>query len=101
MPDTGELEALPVRIAQPWDQGVVPELQGRAVERLEAAGFTDATLLVLTINSRARRFYGLAGWSPDGGEQLTAIGGADLAELGYRVVLPTGDQADPSVTSRG
>jgi ribosomal protein S18 acetylase RimI-like enzyme len=96
---TGELAALYVSPSC-WDRGVGQELLGRAVAHLARAGFTTATLWVLETNARARRFYAAAGWSPDGRGQLTRIGNADLAELRYRIVLPSGPGSDPSVTSR-
>ena len=77
-PGTGELAALYVSPAR-WDHGVGRGLIGLAVEHLGAAGFATATLWVLATNTRARRFYEAGGWSPDGAEQWTHIGGARRA----------------------
>lgn len=46
--------------------GVGRELFGAATRALREAGYTRATLWVLEVNERARRFYERAGWSWDG-----------------------------------
>jgi RimJ/RimL family protein N-acetyltransferase len=54
-----------------------------AIEAL-CARFDAATLWVLADNRRARRFYELAGWRPDGASKRGEIGGRELTELRYR-----------------
>jgi ribosomal protein S18 acetylase RimI-like enzyme len=97
---TGEVAAVYL-LPTHWDRGIGRELLLLAVGRLAAAGFETATLWVLASNARARRFYEAAGWSPDGTEQLTRIGGVDLPELRYRTLLANERTTPPSVTSRG
>lgn len=62
---TGELYAIylePDRVGT----GLGRRLFEHAVGDLRERGFTVATLWVLETNERARRFYELAGWKPDG-----------------------------------
>lgn len=96
---TGEVAAVYLLPAH-WDRGIGRELLRLAVGGLAAAGFESATLWVLASNTRARRFYEAAGWSPDGTEQLTRIGGLDLPELRYRIMLANERATPASVTSR-
>jgi GNAT superfamily N-acetyltransferase len=46
--------------------GVGRALMSHAMNELRARGFTLAVLWVLENNARARRFYEIAGWQPDG-----------------------------------
>lgn len=46
--------------------GVGRELFTHAIDDLRDRGFRSATLWVLETNERARRFYEIAGWKPDG-----------------------------------
>ena len=71
---------------------VDPNLQGRGVggalmrtcvDELRGAGFTRATLLVLTLNVAARRWYEGQGWEFDGTEAYFEIPGQELAEVRY------------------
>jgi len=62
---TGEVYAIyldPGRVGT----GLGRTLFERAVGDLRERGFTSATLWVLDTNRRARRFYEIAGWLPDG-----------------------------------
>lgn len=54
---------------------------------LRASGFAQATLWVLASNERARRFYGAAGWEPDGSSRVEPRQGFSLHEVRYRLVL--------------
>mgnify|MGYP003441106860 CR=1 FL=1 len=46
--------------------GAGRELFAHAIDDLRDRGFRTATLWVLETNERARRFYEIAGWKPDG-----------------------------------
>jgi len=50
-------------------------------------GFTAVVLWVLETNARARRFYEVAGFAPDGGEQVETFGAVPLREVRYRRAL--------------
>jgi GNAT superfamily N-acetyltransferase len=86
-PSTGELTAIYV-LAGHWGHGVGRALADRAIAELTAAGFSDATLWVLTTNTRARRFYEASGWTPDGATQVSDRGTFSLSEVRYRRELP-------------
>jgi len=59
-----------------WSTGAGRALMDAAVARLTAAGYARAVLWVLEGNARARRFYELAGWKPDGTDNpLPSLGG--------------------------
>jgi ribosomal protein S18 acetylase RimI-like enzyme len=58
-----------------------------AVDDLRQRGYRRATLWVLSTNARARRFYGAAGWSPDGAAKIDALRGFDLHEIRYAIDL--------------
>lgn len=81
-PDTGEVSALYVD----------PDFVGRSVGRLLLAhavrdlaeqGYGRATLWVLESNTRARRFYEIAGWRPDGAAKTEVRPGGQLHEVRY------------------
>jgi GNAT superfamily N-acetyltransferase len=64
-PKTGEVYAIylePSRVGT----GIGRVLFEHAVSDLRERGFATATLWVLETNERARRFYEVAGWKPDG-----------------------------------
>ena len=61
----GEVQTLYVGPAT-WHRGVGTALLEEACRELAGAGFTTATLWVLDVNERARRFYEGNGWRPDG-----------------------------------
>ncbi len=84
---TGEITAIYVR-SHAWGQGSGRTLMTAALSTLADASFDDAILWVLETNDRARRFYEVGGWLPDGAERLEAIGGAEVNELRYRRALP-------------
>jgi ribosomal protein S18 acetylase RimI-like enzyme len=58
-----------------------------AVGDLRSRGFRTATLWVLESNDRARRFYELAGWKPDGTTASERIDCALLPTVRYRTDL--------------
>ncbi len=68
-----------------WDRGYGRALFTTAVRGLTDAGFAEATLWVLDTNSRARRFYEIAGWVADGAVKTEHQGGIQLREVRYRL----------------
>lgn len=71
-----------------WGSGTGRGLIASARELLYRNGFSAASLWVLERNSRARKFYELDGWHPDGTCRTDRIGGASVEELRYRRPLP-------------
>lgn len=67
-----------------WGDGHGRALFAAAEGGLAEAGFTEATLWVLATNVRARRFYEIAGWRPDGAAKTERRGEVDLHEVRYR-----------------
>lgn len=85
-PDAGELRALYVDPLG-WDRGIGRALIAAARDELLRRGFTDATLWVLAGNARAKRFYRLDGWTPDGARRPEQIGTATVEEIRYERAL--------------
>jgi GNAT superfamily N-acetyltransferase len=82
---TAELYALYVHPAW-WSTGTGQALMDRVLAKVSAAGYLCLVLWVLADNARARRFYGLAGFAPDGaGHVLDDLGG--VTEIRYRRTL--------------
>jgi GNAT superfamily N-acetyltransferase len=82
-----ELYALYVHPAW-WSTGTGRALMDEVLAKVRKAGYTDITLWVLEANARARRFYGKAGFAPDGARHLLEdLGG--VTEIRYR--RPLGD----------
>lgn len=84
-PDEGELWSLyldPAHIGR----GAGRRLLDRARADL-GARWRQATLWVLAGNTRARRVYEAAGWSPDGAEKRVAFGAESRIEVRYRLEL--------------
>ncbi len=80
---TGELYAIYVE-PRAWGTGAGRRLMERSVDELRSAGFGGATLWVLVANERARRFYAMAGWTPDGARKTELLGSSEVVELRYR-----------------
>jgi GNAT superfamily N-acetyltransferase len=80
---TGEIGAIYVQ-PESIGQGVGRLLMERAVAGLAGLGYPDATLWVLDGNTRARRFYERAGWTPDGAAKTDQSWGFPIAEVRYR-----------------
>jgi len=70
-----------------WGTGTGRALMGGAVTELARLGYADATLWVLDVNDRARRFYVLAGWAEDGARKTDGSRGFDITEVRYRTTL--------------
>ena len=86
-PDLGEVYAIYVDPNR-WDQGLGHALFSHSGGRLGSLGFSAATLWVLESNTRARRFYELAGWKLDGRTKLENLpDGIELKEVSYRKEL--------------
>ena len=66
-----------------WGRGVGPALIEAGEEHLRELGHETAVLWVLETNARARRFYEIAGWAPDGHERPIEIRGMSLLEIRY------------------
>ncbi len=83
---TGEVYAIylePGRLGA----GVGRELFAHAVEDLRDRGFHVASLWVLETNERARRFYEIAGWKPDGTVASERVDCEMRPTVRYRVEL--------------
>ncbi|MFD3487231.1 GNAT family N-acetyltransferase [Streptomyces sp. NPDC058665] len=77
-----ELYALYVR-PEHVSSGVGRALMDTWLERATAAGCSPLVLWVLKENSRARRFYEKAGFTPDGAEEPFQVGDAKVPEVRY------------------
>jgi ribosomal protein S18 acetylase RimI-like enzyme len=86
-PNAGELWALNVH-PDAWGCGIGSALHDATMIRLAAAGFTWATLWVLTSNTRARRFYERRGWAVDGRSKTEWEGEVPLRETRYEFTWP-------------
>ena len=64
-----------------WDKGLGRGLLAHAVAALQAQGFRETSLWVLSGNARGIRFYGAAGFEPvPGSQKLFTLGGAQVEE---------------------
>jgi len=79
----GEVYAIYLDSAH-WGRGYGRSLFQSATEALRRAGFDEAVLWVLETNVRARRFYEIAGWKPDGQTKADERGTVTLHEVRYR-----------------
>jgi GNAT superfamily N-acetyltransferase len=86
-PTVGEVIALYVEPVA-WTTGCGRALMDVALATLHGQGFTEATLWVLEDNARARRFYEIAGWKPDGATLTEEWRTAQVTEVRYRRPLP-------------
>ncbi|MFI1962948.1 GNAT family N-acetyltransferase [Streptomyces pathocidini] len=86
-PGDGELYALYVRPDQ-VATGVGRALLTESVRRATARGHAHLRLWVLQGNTRARRFYESAGFTPDGAEEPYEVDGVPVPELRYALPLP-------------
>jgi ribosomal protein S18 acetylase RimI-like enzyme len=70
--------------------GVGRELLRQATQDLRQREFRAAVLWVLDSNARARRFYEIAGWRPDGATKIVRQDDVDLAHVRYARDLESG-----------
>lgn len=82
-PGCGEIHAIYVA-PDAWGQGAGRALLAYGLGELRRRGLLPVLLWVFAANDRARRFYGRAGFVPDGGAHDYEIGGATLPEVRYR-----------------
>ena len=80
--DVGEIPAIYVH-PDHWGEGIGRSLVQLAVDSLEEAGFESATLWVLDLNARARKFYEADGWMTDGSTKEDDRGSFTLQEVRY------------------
>ena len=86
LPDLGEVWAIYVD-PQYWGKGVGRLLMDASRDQLRRDGAREALLWVLAGNERARRFYEIGGWRPDGARRMEIFGGSALEEVRYRCAL--------------
>jgi GNAT superfamily N-acetyltransferase len=82
----GEIYAIYLDSAH-WGRGIGRSLFRSATQELRGAGFNAAVLWVLETNERARRFYEIAGWNPDGQTRREEREQIVLKEVRYRLTL--------------
>jgi GNAT superfamily N-acetyltransferase len=82
-PSVGELYAIYLD-PRYWGRGYGRALFSSAERGLREDGYRAAVLWVLETNARARRFYEIAGWQPDGGRKTDHRGSVELREVRYR-----------------
>ncbi len=87
LPDSGEVYAVYVDPGS-WGLGVGRRLMAETRSRLSHLGCTQALLWVLEGNGRARRFYEIDGWTPDGARRSEERWGVATNEVRYRRLLP-------------
>lgn len=69
-------------------QGYGRKLMAESLTHLARLGYQQVTLWVLDVNMRARRFYEVAGFQPDGALKVDDREGLSLQEVRYRRTLP-------------
>jgi RimJ/RimL family protein N-acetyltransferase len=97
-PLTAQLTAIYLR-QDAAGTGVGRELLGHATQDLRQRGFRAAVLWVLASNARARRFYEIAGWRPDGATKVARREDVDLHEVRYACALESSVIAVPELRS--
>lgn len=81
---TAELSALFVAESH-WRHGLGRRLCERTLTEARERGFSEVVLWVLEVNDRARRFYELMGFRPDGETRVfLEVASGPLLELRYR-----------------
>ena len=76
--DTGQIFSIHVDPPR-WRSGLGKRLLDHGLDFLRSSGFSEATLWVVSGNSRARQFYEALGWGLDGGQrnEILAVDGPD------------------------
>lgn len=87
--DPAHVAEMPTLYVRPssWSQGVGRMLCEVVVNRARRAGFTELTLWVLDINSRACAFYEEFGFEPDGASKIDEETTENLVAKRYRMHL--------------
>lgn len=85
----GELRALNVH-PDAWGVGAGRALLKAADDGLVGLGYGEAVLWVVTGNARARRFYEIDGWAPDGASKLDERDVVPIPEVRYRRTFDRG-----------
>lgn len=83
VPTAGEIYAIYLDPSS-WHRGAGQLLMASALSRLREVRFREALLWVLERNERARRFYEMDGWSPDGEVRTEDVWGVQADEVRYR-----------------
>jgi GNAT superfamily N-acetyltransferase len=78
----GEVLAMYV-LPDHWGRGLGKRLMDGALDQLKARSFSEVSLWVVEMNSRARRFYESAGFQADGLKRLTVRLGTEIVEVRY------------------
>lgn len=78
-----ELRSLYV-VPDAWGTGAATALMDAALDAIRADDHTEASLWVVDVNPRARRFYEREGWEPTGETKASELG---PPELQYRLQL--------------
>lgn len=86
-PAVGELYAINID-PENWRKGFGRVMLRHVTTELSDLGFSAAVLWVVSENARARRFYELAGWQPDGTERVDTLQGVTVNEVRYVRTLP-------------
>jgi GNAT superfamily N-acetyltransferase len=71
-----------------WGLGLGRRLVAEGRAQLDRGGFADAVVWVLAGNDRARRFYLLDGWTPDGARRTEEVWGVAVDEVRLHRRLP-------------
>ncbi len=71
-------------LPEKWGQGLGRDLMSAAEELMAGLGYSRSVLWVFADNSRARRFYEIAGWTTDGVFRVEEFGGAQPTQVRYR-----------------
>jgi ribosomal protein S18 acetylase RimI-like enzyme len=95
---TGHIFSIHVDPAR-WGSGLGKRLLSRALDFLSLSGYEEATLWVVTDNSRARTFYESLGWRLDGSERkenlaIEGMEGDEVTVVRYRLELNSAKRND-------
>lgn len=81
---TGELWGIYVK-PESMNKGIGSALINRAIEHLKLLNYTDATLWVLTSNTRTRKWYESKGWILEGQTKIDHRQTFDLHQVRYEI----------------
>lgn len=74
-----------------WGAGAGRALMRAALDRMAAAGTSDAVLWTARDNTRPREVYARFGWRLDGAERRRVALGVPITEVRYRIATCGGD----------